>query len=60
MYVTCQSFESDEKDELNFRAGQKLEILKKTLDGWWFARYAIKQSLPFVSARADARKSSPA
>ena len=35
IYMTTQSYQAKTADELSFDIGVHLEVIEKTLDGWW-------------------------
>lgn len=37
LHMTTQSYEAKNEDELSFDIGVHLEVIEKTLDGWWRA-----------------------
>ncbi|XP_078669666.1 uncharacterized protein LOC144910427 isoform X1 [Branchiostoma floridae x Branchiostoma belcheri] len=48
LYVTARPYTATEDDELSFCAGAALQVLQRTDDGWWFARYSGQEG--FVPA----------
>ncbi|XP_062913499.1 NADPH oxidase organizer 1-like [Mobula hypostoma] len=38
-YHAIQSYEAKNEDELSMHVGAMVEVLKKSTDGWWLARY---------------------
>ncbi|XP_077866527.1 SH3 and PX domain-containing protein 2B-like, partial [Saccoglossus kowalevskii] len=42
-YITTHSFEAQSGDELSLNIGVILDVVQKSLDGWWFAKYQDKE-----------------
>uniref|UniRef100_A0A8D2D1P1 SH3 and PX domain-containing protein 2A n=1 Tax=Sciurus vulgaris TaxID=55149 RepID=A0A8D2D1P1_SCIVU len=41
-YVTVQPYTSQNKDEIDFKKGVTVEVIRKNLEGWWYIRYLGK------------------
>ena len=44
-YVTVDAYATEEEDELSFPKGVMVDVLQKSLDGWWLIRYNSKTGL---------------
>ena len=44
-YVTVDAYTTEEEDELSFPKGVMVDVLQKSLDGWWLIRYNSKTGL---------------
>ena len=36
-----ESFSAESEDEVGFKAGERIHVISKSMDGWWKIRYAI-------------------
>ena len=36
--MSLKSYEAKAGDEMSFDAGVMLDVIEKTLDGWWYAK----------------------
>lgn len=34
-----ESFSAENEDEVGFRAGERIHVINKSMDGWWKIRY---------------------
>ena len=44
-YVTIEKYTAEEEDELSFPKGVTVDVLQKSLDGWWLIKYNGKAAL---------------
>ena len=44
-YITIEKYTAEEQDELSFPKGVKVDVLQKSLDGWWLIKYEGKAAL---------------
>ncbi|XP_033119450.1 SH3 and PX domain-containing protein 2A-like isoform X2 [Anneissia japonica] len=42
-YISNCAYEAQQEDELSFEIGAVVEIVKKSLDGWWLVKYLNEQ-----------------
>lgn len=38
-YITVEEYTAEEEDELSFPKGVVVDVLQKSLDGWWLIKY---------------------
>ena len=39
VYEAMESFSAENDDEVGFRAGERIHVIHKSMDGWWKIRY---------------------
>ena len=44
-YVTIEKYTAEEEDEISFPKGVTVDVLQKSLDGWWLIKYNGKAAL---------------
>ena len=37
-YYTVDNYQAEEEDEISFKRGVTVEVLQKSLDGWWVVK----------------------
>lgn len=45
MFEADTDFTASSADEMTFKIGDTLEVLEKSLEGWWYARYVLSFDL---------------
>ena len=44
-YLTVEKYSAEEEDELSFPKGVTVDVLQKSLDGWWLVKHDGKTAL---------------
>ena len=44
-YYSVDDYEAEEEDEVSFKRGVKMDVLQKSLDGWWVVKIEKKIGL---------------
>ena len=44
-YVSIEKYTAEEVDEISFPKGVTVDVLQKSLDGWWLIKYEGKAAL---------------
>ena len=44
-YITVEKYTAEEEDELSFPKGVTVDVLQKSLDGWWLIKHDGKAAL---------------
>ena len=44
-YITIEMYTAEEEDEISFPKGVTVDVLQKSLDGWWLIKYEGKAAL---------------
>ncbi len=39
VYEAMESFSAESEDEVGFKAGERIHVISKSMDGWWKIRY---------------------
>ena len=39
VYEAMESFSAESEDEVGFKAGERIHVINKSMDGWWKIRY---------------------
>jgi hypothetical protein len=61
-YVTIERYTAEEEDELSFPKGVTVDVLQKSLDGWWLIKYEGKAALApatFLVKKETANETNP-
>ena len=53
-----ESFSAENEDEVGFKAGERIHVINKSMDGWWKIRYTIihEQLQTGLRSKSAARK----
>jgi len=57
--MTVDAYTADEDDELSFPKGETVDVLQKSLDGWWLIRHRHKTGLAPATFLKKVEQSSP-
>ena len=45
VFVAMESYAAENDDEVGFKAGDKIEVVNRNMDGWWKIRSAEREEL---------------
>ena len=61
-YLTIEKYTAEEEDEISFPKGVTVDVLQKSLDGWWLIKYNGKAALApatFLVKKETSNEGSP-
>ena len=61
-YLTVEAYVAEEEDELSFPKGVTVDVLQKSLDGWWLVKHEGKAALApatFLVKKESSSENSP-